>query len=215
MQGRRQPLLHSQQRQQSGKTRHPPRQRQPGLSVTLIGTVEPVDEAAAKAAAEQHSKLHGGGAGVDAPQPTDLYYRLNLDRCFYVAGMGAPCKAETLSAADYSAAEPDPLRECAPLLVGHFNSARSEDVMRIGAFAAGRRLEDLAGAELLWVDKLGIYMWVKVAREEGRVIRVQFQRAVQDERDARSVLTMLGQLAWERERNYTPQMPQMPDPVGT
>ena len=31
---------------------------------------------------------------------------------------------------------------------------------------------------------------------------------VLDERDARSVLTMLAQLAWEQERNYVPVVPE-------
>jgi hypothetical protein len=48
-----------------------------------------------------------------------------------------------------------------------------------------------------------------------QVVRVTFAREVADERDARSTLTMLAQLAWERERNYVPVIPQIPDPVGT
>ena len=47
-----------------------------------------------------------------------------------------------------------------------------------------------------------------------QVVRVTFAREVVDERDARSTLTMLAQLAWERERNYVPVVPQIPDPVG-
>ena len=47
-----------------------------------------------------------------------------------------------------------------------------------------------------------------------QVVRVTFAREVVDERDARSTLTMLAQLAWERERNYVPVVPQLPDPVG-
>ena len=47
-----------------------------------------------------------------------------------------------------------------------------------------------------------------------QVVRMTFAREVVDERDARSTLTMLAQLAWERERNYVPVVPQIPDPVG-
>jgi hypothetical protein len=49
-----------------------------------------------------------------------------------------------------------------------------------------------------------------VIGEKARVTRVPFYREVKDERDARSTLTMLAQLAWERERNYVPVMPQLP-----
>lgn len=63
--------------------------------------VEPVDEATAADATRRHAELHFGGVGVDAPQPTDLYYRLILDRCFYVGGMGSACQAEVITADEY------------------------------------------------------------------------------------------------------------------
>lgn len=49
-------------------------------------------------------------------------------------------------------------------------------------------------AELLWVDHLGLY--VKAASQEGvvRTLRVPFLRSVEDDRDARSVLTMMAQV---------------------
>lgn len=37
------------------------------------------------------------GVGIDAPQPSDLYYRLLVDKVFYVGGMGGTAAAETLS----------------------------------------------------------------------------------------------------------------------
>jgi hypothetical protein len=46
-----------------------------------------------------------------------------------------------------------------------------------------------------------------------QVVRVTFSREVSDERDAISTLTMLAQVAWERERNYIPVMPTVADPV--
>ncbi len=48
-----------------------------------------------------------------------------------------------------------------------------------------------------------------------QVVRVTFAREVTDERDARSTLTMLAQVAWERERNYIPVMSSVPDPVAS
>ena len=47
-----------------------------------------------------------------------------------------------------------------------------------------------------------------------QVVRVTFAREVTDERDARSTLTMLAQVAWERERSYIPVMSSVPDPVA-
>lgn len=63
--------------------------------------VEKVDETTAAEATRRHALLHFGGVGVDAPQPTDLFYRLIIERCFYVGGMGSACKAEDLSAEEY------------------------------------------------------------------------------------------------------------------
>ena len=57
------------------------------------------------------------------------------------------------------AAEPDPLRDCAAGLVAHLNAERTEDVLRIGAFALGVPLDALQGAQLLWLDRLGIYLF--------------------------------------------------------
>ena len=47
-----------------------------------------------------------------------------------------------------------------------------------------------------------------------QVVRVTFAREVTDERDALSTLTMLAQVAWERERNYIPIMTSVADPVS-
>ena len=48
-----------------------------------------------------------------------------------------------------------------------------------------------------------------------QVVRVTFAREVTDERDAQSTLTMLAQVAWEKERNYIPIMATVPDPVAS
>jgi hypothetical protein len=47
------------------------------------------------------------GVGVDAPQDSDLYYRLNIREAFYVGGLGAGAAAEVISAEALAAAEPD------------------------------------------------------------------------------------------------------------
>ena len=64
-------------------------------------------------------------------------------------------------------------------------------------------------AELLWVDYLGMYIRTEVNGSEPEVVRVPFYRPVLDERDARSVITMAAQIAWERERSYTPPVPSI------
>ena len=63
--------------------------------------VKRVEGADAEDAARRHAELHFGGVGVDAPQETDQYYRLLVDRCFYVGGMGSKCQAEDITSSDY------------------------------------------------------------------------------------------------------------------
>ncbi|PSC71188.1 glutamyl-tRNA reductase-binding chloroplastic [Micractinium conductrix] len=174
--------------------------------VTLIGAVEPVGPELAEQAAAAHNTLHAGGAGVDAPQPTDLYFRLAVDRCFYVGGLNGGSAADVIPGDAYRAAETDPLRTCAARLAAFMNAERVEDVLRISCQQLGAAFEDTAWAEMLWVDRLGVYM--RAAPQDGgdaKEVRVPFVRPVEDEREARSALTMMAQVAWESQRPYQPQ----------
>lgn len=76
----------------------------------------------------------------------------------------------------------------------------------------------MAYAELLWVDRLGVYVLSELAgggdasgngSGGASVVRVPFLRPVLDERDARSAITMAAQLAWESERAYVPAPPAL------
>lgn len=180
--------------------------------VTLIGRVEQVSEDVAESAAALHNTLHAGGVGVDEPQDTDLYFRLSIDRCFYVGGLSGESAAEDISGDDYRAAEADPLRTFAASLVDEMNTDRLEDVMRIGCRALSTPFENMYYAELLWIDCLGVY--VKGVGQDGssKTVRVPFVRMVEDERDTRSALTMMAQVAWEEERTYSPQPAIVPNP---
>lgn len=57
-------------------------------------------------------------------------------------------------------------------------------------------MEDLADAEMLWVDCSGAYLRVRGARPGGAagVLRLPFPRQVQDVRGVRSALTMMAQV---------------------
>eukprot|EP00884_Botryococcus_braunii_P008258 jgi/Botrbrau1/17433/Bobra.0054s0025.1 len=182
--------------------------------VTLMGKVEAVDEATASAAAAKHASLHADNVGVDAPADTDLFYRLCIDRCFFVGGLGSVGQAEIIPGEEYRAAVPDRVRECAARCVESFNQDRTLDVARIAGLAAGTSIDALLAAELLWIDSKGIYVWAASHSSDGQVFRVGFQREVDNERDVRSTITMLAQHAWEKERTYIPIMPPTPDPVS-
>lgn len=46
---------------------------------------------------------------------------------------------------------------------------------------------------------------------QDRILRVNFSHEALDERDAKSCLTMMAQMAWENERRYQP----FPAPIST
>jgi hypothetical protein len=56
------------------------------------------------------------------------------------------------------------LREAAEGLVEHWNLERAEDVLRIAADATGAKFEELSSAQLLWIDRLGMYLYIQVSR---------------------------------------------------
>jgi hypothetical protein len=58
----------------------------------------------------------------------------------------------------------------------------------------GMAFDDLLHAELLWVDRLGAYLRSVSQDGEVKAVRVPFYRSVDEERDARSMLTMLAQV---------------------
>ena len=80
--------------------------------------VERVKGQDAEEASRRHADLHFGGVGVDAPQETDQYYRLLVNRCFYVGGMGSKCQAEVITSAEYmvSGALCTPVLQIFPML---------------------------------------------------------------------------------------------------
>jgi Pyridoxamine 5'-phosphate oxidase len=81
--------------------------------VTLLGEVEDISEEEASEAAARHSAIYASAIGVDAPQSDDMYMRLDVHDCFYVAGLGvrnrhcAQQRASCVHSAFYI-----PIREC-------------------------------------------------------------------------------------------------------
>ena len=60
------------------------------------------DDDATKAS-KQYNETHGENVGVDAVAGSDVYYKFDLDRVFYVGGLGSDKRAEDL-AADFASA---------------------------------------------------------------------------------------------------------------
>ena len=232
---------------------------------TLLGRVDRLSGEALADAQRRFALAHSGRTGVDALQPTDVYYVLNVERVFFVGGLGSvraahararpsnadacgrraralatspsdcasvcaqDTRAEVVSGDAYRAAEPDPMRKLAPLLVRQMNEvcavlvpavALRKQHIRLRMLVLQERLEDVArfcesaGVEdalevsMLWVDRLGFD--ARAVLPGGRVhdVRITFARAVEKEQDAISQLTMLAQQLWEAApagRSYTPK----------
>lgn len=61
-------------------------------------------------------------------------------------------------------------------------------------------------AELSWVDRLGFYISYETIHSKNNVLRIAFPRPVEEDRDARSLLTMMAHWAWESDRNAVPTL---------
>jgi hypothetical protein len=59
--------------------------------VTLLGTVEGLEEEAARQVAARHADIYRDAVGVDAPHPDDTFMRLKVDECFFVGGLSVRC----------------------------------------------------------------------------------------------------------------------------
>lgn len=106
--------------------------------------------------------------------------------------------------AEYTNAHADPLRDCAAKIVEDMNREHWEDIRRFCYSYAGVE-EEIEEASMTWVDRLGFDLRVLTrSPQQLKEIRVPFIREVKDDRDARSSIIMMAQVAWEHERHYIP-----------
>ena len=117
----------------------------------------------------------------------------------YPAVLGQDREAVLVSAEDYLAAAPDALLALAPQIVDMMNKERIEDVVRFTKLAAGFTLEELEDVQFMWVDSKGFYIRAQKRGEDPVDLRFGFPAQLTDEKDAKSMLTMLAQVAWEQE----------------
>ncbi|BBM97134.1 heme oxygenase (biliverdin-IX-beta and delta-forming) [Marchantia polymorpha subsp. ruderalis] len=138
--------------------------------------------------------------GIERAQD-DAYFIMVVEQALQSQDMGE--EEVWMSGDDYSSAVADPLREFAVKIVDDMNQKHWEDVRRFTNVYAGLDVE-VEEVSMTWVDRLGFDLRVLTKSREMLEIRIPFVREVTDERDARSSLTMMAQIAWERERSYNP-----------
>ena len=188
-----------------------PATQPPGVlsRATLFGSLSRLDDDAATKASKQYNETHGENVGVDAVAGSDVYYKFDVDRVFYVGGLGSDKRAEVVSAADFDAAKADPLARIANSVVDAMNGERYEDVMNFARASLPDEAEP-AEARMLWVDQLGFDVRVITSAGDGAVgkvldVRVPFPAPATTQQQVLSSLTMLAQVMWEEEKQYQPQ----------
>lgn len=170
--------------------------------VTLIGKLEDLEENELRIAKIRFEAEHQGEWGVNKVNSCDLYSRMRVERIYYVGGYGTTATADIVSGEDFLQACSDPLKDCAREIRQEYNTKRLADLLRLCSEFAGFR-DGIESVEMINIDRLGFDVLACV-HGEMKEKRIQFPREMRDERDAKSNLTMMSQLSWERERNYTP-----------
>lgn len=119
------------------------------------------------------------------------FYRLEVVDLYYVGGFGS---MGWVSAADYTAAEPDPLADVAPGIIEHMNRDHADALRLFCQAYAGLQAEE---AIMLAVDRLGFRLRVRTGdRVQG--VRLTFPREVRSAQEARTVLVAMVREAREK-----------------
>ena len=116
------------------------------------------------------------------------YYRLEVSGVYFVGGFGV---MGWVSAADYTAARPDPLAETGPGIIRHMNADHVGALQRIARRFAG---EDADEAAMTSVDRLGFHLRLR-SGDRTHGCRVAFLREVASPEDARIVLIEMARQA--------------------
>ena len=83
------------------------------------------------------------------------YFRLEVAGVYFIGGFGVMGWVE---AADYAAAEADPLAEAGPGIIQHMNADHADALRRIAAHFAGETADEAA---MTAVDRLGFHVRLK------------------------------------------------------
>lgn len=146
--------------------------------------------------------------------------RLKIDKVFYVGGLETDVRADFVSADDYRASEPDPLHSVSDAIIEDVNSSNMEELLIVcneymtKQFNTSSNESDIGNigtntvttCRLANIDRLGLDIHTVCQSKTDIIdVRIPFQAPVSTESEARSTITMMAQMAWEKERNYTPR----------
>jgi len=128
----------------------------------------------------------------------DHLYVIAVEKVLQSQGLGE--EGFWVDALEYSGASADPLRHHAAKIVKDMNDKHWEDIHRICNVYADLGVE-VDEVSMIWIDRLGFDLHLLThPQKEILEVRIPFPREVTDERDARSSLTYMAQVAWEVEK---------------
>jgi putative heme iron utilization protein len=161
--------------------------------VTLMGPCRRAPEGEAEAAREVFLKAHPSASRYASFKDFAIY-RLDPEALRYVGGFG---KMAWVTAAEYGAAEPDPLAASAAGILSHMNADHADTLLAYARALAGA--PEAEGAVMTRVDRYGFEMRARTPEGE-RLLRLGFDPPVTATDEVRKAMIALARAARERER---------------
>lgn len=154
-----------------------------GARVTVMGRMAPLPAADHDATRAAYLARHEHAvAWVDFDD--FAFYRMEVVEVYYVGGFGV---MDWVSAAEYTAAVPDPLAEAAAGIIEHMNRDHADALRLFCRAYAGLAADEVT---MLSVDRLGFRLRVRSGdRVQG--VRLAFPREVCSAQDARAVFVAM------------------------
>jgi hypothetical protein len=148
--------------------------------LTLMGEARVVPAGETKAARNAYLARHERAVyWVDFED--FAFWRLDVVDLYFVGGFAA---MDWVSAADYVAAEPDPLADAAAGIVEHMNRDHADALV---AYARVYAREEADEATMVAVDRLGFKLRLR-QRDRLHSVRIAFPREVRTAGESRAVL---------------------------
>ena len=153
--------------------------------VTVIGRVGEVPPGERDAVLETYRSAHPGA--FYAGFADFRLYRLQVSSVRYVGGFG---RMSWVSAEEYTASEPDPLRPHANGIIEHMNDDHAEALVLYCRVFGGR--PDTAAARMVGVDRYGFAMLARDTPDgDETAVRLPFGRQVDTTNEVRTVMIEL------------------------
>ena len=158
--------------------------------VTVVGEVAELRGAERTTALAGYRDTHPGAFYADPSTIEDhgfRIYRLEVASVRYVGGFG---RMSWVDAADYTAAEPDPLRPHAARIVEHMNDDHADSLVLFARVFGGR--EQTVEARMVGCDRYGFAMLARdSAGGDETAIRLPFRALVDTPDAARAAMVAL------------------------